>query len=444
MTTIVPTGQTHEVGVDDIFFSTTDPRGVITQANEVFSRLARMPRHALLGAPHNVVRHPQMPAGAFKIVWDALTRQEPTCAYVNNLAGDGSAYWAFATIMPIPGGYLSVRSRPMRDLAELESVYDCVRADELAAREQGTSAAEAARIGAGRLAIELKRLGADSYEDFLMQALPEEVIARSAASTSSRSALHRLGEYGPLLDKVDDMTGRLRRLVGDLWGIRHDDTELTVLAEESRSTVQVLHDTVARCSETISTLADRAPVVADSAPALVAQVRRVEESMATMATQLDQLRRRRARLRFSVAMSQLQTECIGSYTVGLIEHREQKSDSRQAISALSDALHLALSGLQDEVRVNGELHEQVENVSAGFRRIQQTLGQWRTLIERYGIGDLVGKNLPVLDTALADGVEQLHRLSELSDRFSDATKTFDPAAIDADLVAVSTLVEAIK
>ena len=171
---------------------------------------------------------------------------------------------------------------------------------------------------------------------------------------------------------------------------------------------------------------------------------RVEESMATMATQLDQLRRRRARLRFSVAMSQLQTECIGSYTVGLIEHREQKSDSRQAISALSDALHLALSGLQDEVRVNGELHEQVENVSAGFRRIQQTLGQWRTLIERYGIGDLVGKNLPVLDTALADGVEQLHRLSELSDRFSDATKTFDPAAIDADLVAVSTLVEAIK
>lgn len=104
MTTIVPTGQTHEVGVDDIFFSTTDPRGVITQANEVFSRLARLPHGVLLGAPHNIVRHPQMPAGAFKIVWDALTRQEATCAYVNNLAGDGSAYWAFATIMPIPGG----------------------------------------------------------------------------------------------------------------------------------------------------------------------------------------------------------------------------------------------------------------------------------------------------------------------------------------------------
>ena len=42
-----------------------------------------------------------MPAGAFKIIWDMLNRQEATCAYVNNLAGDGSAYWAFATIMPI-------------------------------------------------------------------------------------------------------------------------------------------------------------------------------------------------------------------------------------------------------------------------------------------------------------------------------------------------------
>ena len=54
MTTIVPTGQTHEVGVDDIFFSTTDPRGVITQANEVFSRLARLPPDVLFSAVHKV------------------------------------------------------------------------------------------------------------------------------------------------------------------------------------------------------------------------------------------------------------------------------------------------------------------------------------------------------------------------------------------------------
>jgi aerotaxis receptor len=402
-----------------------------------------MPHDLLVGSAHNIVRHPQMPAGAFKIIWDMLNRQEATCAYVNNLAGDGSAYWAFATIMPIPGGYLSVRSRPMRDVAELEAVYNGVRADELAARQQGSSAAEAARVGAGRLAIELKRLGVESYEDFMLQALPEEVIARSAAASSSRSALHRFGQYGPLLDKVDDMTGQLRRLVVDLWEIRHDDVELTRLAEESRGTVQVLHETLARCSEAISRLAERAPVVANSAPALAAQVRRVEESMTSMAAEVEHLRSRRARLRFSVAMSQLQTECIGCYTVGLIEHQERKSDSRQAISALSDALHLALARLQEEVRVNAELHERVDEVSSGFRRIQQTLGQWRTLIERYGVGDLVGENLPVLDAALADGVEQLHRLSELSDRFATATKGFDPAAVDGDLAAVSTLIEAV-
>ena len=55
-----------------------------------------------------------MPGGAFRIVWDALLAGEPTAAYVLNLAGDGSAYWAMASIVPVAEGFLSVRTRPAR------------------------------------------------------------------------------------------------------------------------------------------------------------------------------------------------------------------------------------------------------------------------------------------------------------------------------------------
>ena len=67
------TGATHEVGVDQLFFSTTDARGVIRHSNNVFIELSRYRRDELSGAPHNIIRHPEMPGGAFKAMWD-LTR----------------------------------------------------------------------------------------------------------------------------------------------------------------------------------------------------------------------------------------------------------------------------------------------------------------------------------------------------------------------------------
>lgn len=84
------TGATHEVGVDQLFFSTTDARGVIRHSNNVFIELSRYRRDELSGAPHNIIRHPEMPGGAFKAMWDTLKTGSPFAAYVRNLAADGS------------------------------------------------------------------------------------------------------------------------------------------------------------------------------------------------------------------------------------------------------------------------------------------------------------------------------------------------------------------
>ena len=113
---VQPNGAIQEVGVDELFFSVTDGRGVIESSNEVFVRLSRYSRGELMTAPHNIIRHPEMPGAAFRLMWDTIEEGKPFAAYVRNLAADGTEYDVFATVTPLPGHrYLSVRTRPVRD-----------------------------------------------------------------------------------------------------------------------------------------------------------------------------------------------------------------------------------------------------------------------------------------------------------------------------------------
>ena len=90
MPTNTPTGAVREVGVDEIFFSTTDAKGVIERSNDVFVRLSRSEREQLIEVPHNLVRHPEMPDGAFHAMWATLQKGQPFAVYVRNLAANGS------------------------------------------------------------------------------------------------------------------------------------------------------------------------------------------------------------------------------------------------------------------------------------------------------------------------------------------------------------------
>ena len=90
----------------DIFFSTTDLKGVIQNTNRTFDTLSRYSRERLIGAPHNIIRHLDMPAGLFRLIWDDLQTRRPACGYITNRAVDGLDYRVFATIVPLRQGYL--------------------------------------------------------------------------------------------------------------------------------------------------------------------------------------------------------------------------------------------------------------------------------------------------------------------------------------------------
>ncbi|WP_150049929.1 MULTISPECIES: PAS domain-containing protein [Methylomonas] len=112
-----------------LIVSSTNPLGFITHVNRAFVEMSGYLEHELIGAPHSILRHPDMPAAAFQDLWNTLQNGEKWQGYVKNLRKDGGFYWVKATVIPnIRGGqvvgYTSVRRKPSRaKIAERIQLY---------------------------------------------------------------------------------------------------------------------------------------------------------------------------------------------------------------------------------------------------------------------------------------------------------------------------------
>lgn len=80
----------------DFIVSKTDLKGRITYGNEIFIKMSGYSEHELLNAPHNILRHKDMPAVVFKLLWDRLKAKTAINAYVKNRCKNGDFYWVFA------------------------------------------------------------------------------------------------------------------------------------------------------------------------------------------------------------------------------------------------------------------------------------------------------------------------------------------------------------
>ncbi|MBL8705822.1 MAG: PAS domain-containing protein [Rhodospirillales bacterium] len=134
---VVPTGRETSFSADEIIVSKTDPRGRITYANDVFCRVALYAEHELIGQPHSIVRHPDMPRCVFKLLWDTIAQGQEVFALVKNLAKNGDHYWVLAHVTPSfdakgqLAGYHSNRRLPDRaEVVRIEPVYATLLAEE--------------------------------------------------------------------------------------------------------------------------------------------------------------------------------------------------------------------------------------------------------------------------------------------------------------------------
>ncbi|ACO03088.1 MAG TPA: PAS domain S-box protein [Persephonella sp.] len=158
---------------DEMFFSTTDLKGIILSGNDVFIRVSKFSKEELIGKPHNIIRHPDMPRIVFKLLWDYIQSGKPIVAYVKNIAKDGSYYWVLATVVPIFDNegniekYLSIRIKPTTQFFDhIPKVY----AELLNAEKSGGMEASLKK-----LEEIVRSLGYKSYDSFMTDILSKEI-----------------------------------------------------------------------------------------------------------------------------------------------------------------------------------------------------------------------------------------------------------------------------
>ncbi|WP_430791201.1 PAS domain-containing protein [Actinoplanes sp. G11-F43] len=169
ITQVRPTGQERKFSDGELIVTKTDPRGIITYANDVFLRISALDEDDAIGRPHNLIRHPDMPRAVFKLLWDTLKEKREIFAYVVNLAADGAHYWVFAHVTPSFDdsgrvvGYHSNRRVPSRSaIAAAEELYGVLRS----AERRHDSAQDAVAAGYAALQRVLSERGR-SYDELV-------------------------------------------------------------------------------------------------------------------------------------------------------------------------------------------------------------------------------------------------------------------------------------
>jgi len=108
----------RELKEDDFIVSKTDLKGRITYTNKIFIEMSEYRESELLGKPHNILRHPDMPKAIFKYLWETITQKKELFAFIVNKTKESNAYWVYANVtasLDEKGniiGYYSVRRKP--------------------------------------------------------------------------------------------------------------------------------------------------------------------------------------------------------------------------------------------------------------------------------------------------------------------------------------------
>lgn len=228
-----PPAGTETFDLGELFYSTTDERGFIRSGNSVFIRVSRFEAHELDGKPHNIIRHPDMPRVVFRELWDHLQAGAGIGAYVVNQAKDGSPYWVFAVVRPIPGGHLSVRLKPTTPyFSVVASLYQELRAAEDAIEDGALHRSEAMEASASLLGQRLGHLGFDDYDTFMRIATIAEVTARRTAINDDPDT-YGTTPAGGLAAFLDDQLGSVEAYLSLNQHLSERSSNLIALTKET-------------------------------------------------------------------------------------------------------------------------------------------------------------------------------------------------------------------
>lgn len=168
------TGQEAAFNLSDLIYSRSDPRGIILFGNHLFTQISEYDWEELEGAPHKLLRNPDMPKGLFWLFWNRLKAGQPMGAYIKNRTKSGKHYWVYALVTPSDDGYMSIRMKPSTDmLAKMQRIYADLLQQETADKRSDAEA------GAQALLARLQEMGFKDYDSFMAQTLEDEMASRN-------------------------------------------------------------------------------------------------------------------------------------------------------------------------------------------------------------------------------------------------------------------------
>ena len=236
--------QERDFHLQELLFSTTDKKGIIQSGNEVFVRVSGYQFSELLGQPHNIIRHPDMPRAVFKLLWDYLDAGKSVVAYVKNMAKDGRYYWVIALVTPLNDSYFSIRLKPSTELLiSIQALYKNMLELERQMVRSGQSLKDAMQASGEKLMDAIKEKGFANYDEFMHFALRSELknreqllaqkIEQSACTVSSvpRKKVNGKDE-GKLLQHIIEQSESIAATLNHLFSKLDDFVLLGETLEE--------------------------------------------------------------------------------------------------------------------------------------------------------------------------------------------------------------------
>jgi aerotaxis receptor len=338
--------------------TTTDLRGKITAANEEFAEVAGYSIDELVGQPHNLIRHPDMPPGAFENLWQTIRSGESWRGIVKNRCKNGDHYWVDAFVTPIRKDgeiveFQSVRTRPRPDqVARAEKLYTAWNRGKVPRRYLAVSPPLALKLGClyGMLASAILGFGLAELtlpHMLVIQGLVLSVFAALFWLTlpMMRSARAACCEAHPAMPWV--YTGRRDESAWIEFDRQKRDAVLRAVSARMHANVGTLHGrkqrTVEWVTNSVASIRSQQDDLQDITRAfeeLAESVRRVSELTARTHEATDDAR-------------QSAGQCRGQMTAmnrSLSELRDQLSvanDRMQALSEKSDAIGMVLDVISD-------------------------------------------------------------------------------------------------
>ncbi|SDD42266.1 aerotaxis receptor [Sanguibacter gelidistatuariae] len=430
------TGNILTVGVDELFFSTTDRRGVIQSANSVFLRMSQFAREEIVGAAHNIVRHPDMPGGVFRIMWDRLRAGLPMAVYVMNRSRTGDTYWVFSTVVPIGDGYLSVRSAPCAGglWHAVATLYDDVRELERQVQSGGANRAAAAEAGAQALGAGLARLGFPTFDSFVRYVVPAEAAARAALTADAAPRPPLAGDLAAMVDGADAITHELAALLTRLDVFSSLASALGDAATQARATIASLREVTAVAAGASATVADSAPVLGRAAAGMSTVADEAAASIELMATELARVRRGLLELRFRIGLTRLHNDMATVFALEVAAGDARGADLAD-LPVLSRALAEEVAFLETTLTgVNAALRTvsaRIEEAATSLQVFQRDMARWRLLVPRYGATQVLGPFIGTIDSQLDVGHARMAGLRRLAAQCVAQAHPFDPGPTHA-------------